>query len=128
MGTEHRTPPTDTNELYDDLYTKLCEARSGVHQSKMAQALLREDRNGSHLVALVDDCERAVLFTLASKTLEAVPFDKHGTDENESEVLWRRLGDPRSWVDAYADGLEWVHPHYRWACELPDRTWSYTSP
>nr|WP_089805513.1 hypothetical protein [Halogeometricum rufum] len=100
-------PTTDRTELYTDLYSKLSETHRGTHQ-------------GSRLVALVDECERAVLFNTASRTLESTPFDKHGVYLEESEVLWRQISDPASWIDAHIHESDWVHPHYRWACDLGD--------
>ncbi|WP_396610790.1 hypothetical protein ACH9L7_11205 [Haloferax sp. S1W] len=118
METGHGTPPSDPTDVFRDVVSTLRETRRGVHQHRMAQALLKKDASGSRLVALVDDTERAVFFNPASRTLESVPFDREGTHEKDAEVLSRQLSDPAAWVEANASELEWIHPHFRWTCGL----------
>ncbi|AFK18085.1 hypothetical protein E6P09_04825 [Haloferax mediterranei ATCC 33500] len=118
MQTGHGTPPSDPTALFHDIVSTLRETRSGVHQHRMAQTLLQKDASGSRLVALIDDAERAVFFNPASRTLEAVPFDRDGTHESDAKSLSQRLSDPTAWVETHAASLEWVHPHYRWACGM----------
>ncbi|ELZ87506.1 hypothetical protein C453_04109 [Haloferax elongans ATCC BAA-1513] len=121
METGHGTPSSDPTEVFRDVVSTLRETRCGVHQHRMAQALLTKDASGSRLVALVDDTERAVFFNPASRTLESVPFDREGTHEDDAEVLSRSLGDPAAWVETHAARLEWIHPHFRWACGFDGR-------
>ncbi|KTG29638.1 hypothetical protein [Haloferax profundi] len=121
METGQGTPPSDPTALFRDVVSTLRETRRGVYQHRMAQALLQKDANGSRLVALDADTERAVFFNPASRTLESVPFDRDGTHEDDAEVLSRQLSDPASWVEANVAVLAWVHPHFRWACGLDER-------
>ncbi|WP_148413624.1 hypothetical protein [Haloferax sp. KTX1] len=120
METRRGDPPSDPTALFRAIVSKLRETRRGVHQHRMAQALLQRDANGSRLVGLDAATERAVFFNPASRTLELIPFDREGTHEERAEVLSRRLSDPSSWVEANAAGLSWVHPHFRWVCGLDD--------
>lgn len=86
--------------------------RSGVHGDRMARNLLRFEA-GRDLVAVGPDAERAIYYELASQSLVAVRFDKHGVYEGRQELLTRGLDDPSDWLDASGGGVTWEHPRYR---------------
>lgn len=71
-------------------------------------------------MALVDDGEGAVFYHPAAHTLLSYPFDTSGLDESNVETLWRRLGDPATWIDSHSEGVDWVHPRYRWVRNFDD--------
>lgn len=77
----------------------------------MAEILLRF-ADGRDLVGVGADAERAIYYELASRSLVAVRFDKHGVHEGRRELLTRGLDDPAALVEAYGDGLIWVHPRF----------------
>lgn len=62
-----------------------------------------------------------------AQTLLAYLFDRDGLDESNAEPLWQRLGDPVAWIDAHSEGVNWVHPRYRWVLDLEDEqsSWAY---
>lgn len=96
-------------ELFQELAAELQAHRSGVHGDKMAKNLLRFE-DGRDLVGVGPDATRAIYYELASRSIVAVQFDKHGVYRGQQELLHRELDDPRAWVEAYGEGLVWVHP------------------
>jgi len=102
------TDPTRL-EVFQELAAELQAHRSGVHGDKMAKNLLRFE-DGRDLVGVGPDANRAIYYELASRSIVAVQFDKHGVYRSQQELLQRELDDPGAWVAAYGDGLVWVHP------------------
>ncbi|WP_245626013.1 hypothetical protein [Haloparvum sedimenti] len=98
-------------EAFRTLAAELQVRRAGVHGARMAERLLAA-ADGRDLVGVGPDAERALYHELASRSLVAVRFDKHGVDTASRELLRRGLDDPTAWVAAYGDGLAWVHPRY----------------
>jgi hypothetical protein len=86
--------------------------RSGVHSAKMAENLFRSEE-GRDLIGIGHEAERAIYYETASRSLVAVRFDKHGVYTSKQKLLQREIDDPTAWVEAYGDGLVWVHPRYR---------------
>ena len=85
--------------------------RNAEHAHHMAEALVRKDGTGDQLVALIDDCERAVYYSSTGRTLKGYAFGKHGVVEADVDTLWCSLGDAASWVDVHKGECDWVHPH-----------------
>lgn len=112
MGADSHRPSLTRTSLYRDLYDTLAMFRNAEHAYHMAEALVRKDGTGDQLVALVDDCERAVCYLLIGQTLKNYPFGKHGVVEADVDTLWRSLGDAASWVDAHEEECDWMHPHF----------------
>lgn len=52
-------------------------------------------------------------YELASRSIVAVQFDKHGVYLGQQELLQRKLDDPSAWVEAYGAGFVWVHPRLK---------------
>lgn len=106
---------TDTDapryEVFQSLAAELQIQLAGVHGAKMAENLLRF-ADGRDLVALRGNAERAIYYELASRSLVAVRFDKHGVYVEGRELLQREIDDPTAWIDAFGDGLAWIHPRY----------------
>jgi len=99
-------------EVFVNLAEEFQLRRSGVHSAKMAEKLFRFEE-GRDLVGIGHEAKRAIYYETASRSLVAVQFDKHGVYAGEQELLQRELDGPAAWVDAYGDGLVWVHPRYR---------------
>lgn len=109
MATSDSATATTRLELFQELAAALQAHRSGVHGDKMAKYLLRFE-DGRDLVGVGPNANRAIYYELASRSLVAVQFDKHGVYCGQQELLQRELDDPGAWVEAYGDGLVWVHP------------------
>lgn len=128
MATEfpHNSDDPDRTRVHADLFDAIAEHHPTEQARRMAGHVLRATREDNRLVALRDGCGEAVYFDADARVLRAVPVDKHGTRDDEAERVWRRLGDPGSWVDAAGPGLDWVHPRFRWVLTLEDATvWTY---
>jgi hypothetical protein len=106
----------ETRGLYRELTRALSELRPGEPTSDLAAHLVRRDFR-AELVALTSYGERAVYFRPLAQTLSAVPFDADGLDDDRARTEWDYVDDPTSWVDAYRDDLDWVHPRYRWVLD-----------
>lgn len=93
----------------------------------MTEALIRKDSTAEQLVALVDDCERAVFYNPNGRTMKAYRFDRHGIREVNFDTLWRLLSDAASWVDAHESVYDWIHPDIRWVLDVPESEdeWAY---
>lgn len=109
MATSDSTAEPTRLEVVQELAAELQAHRSGVHGDKMATNLLRFE-DGRDLVGVGPDANRAIYYELASRSIVAVRFDKHGVYRGQQELLQRELDDPSAWVAAYGDGLVWVHP------------------
>jgi len=109
MATSDSSTSTSRLEVFQELAAELQVHRSGVHGDKMAKNLLRFAK-GRDLVGVGPEAQRAFYYELASRSIVAVQFDKHGVYRGQQELLQRELDDPGAWVEAYGDGLVWVHP------------------
>lgn len=99
-------------DVFRSLAAELQIRRAGVHGAKMAEYLLRY-AEGRDLVGVGPDAERAIYYELASRSVVAVRFDKHGIYEEGQELLQRGLDDPAAWVEAHGDGLIRRCPRFR---------------
>ena len=120
MGTNTRAPPTTRRVLHGDLFETLARYRNAEHAHMMAEALIRKDSTAEQLVALVDDCQRAVFYNPNGRTMKAYSFDHHGIREADFDTLWRLLSDAASWVDAHESVCDWIHPDIRRALDGPE--------
>lgn len=116
-STNSATPGPSRTAIYTSLFDALCRHRNAERAARMADALLRRDATGDQLVALVDDCQRAVFYNPNGRTLKGYAFDHHGLREADVDALWRPLSDAASWVDAHEEACDWVHPHFRWVLD-----------
>ena len=127
MGTRSQHPTISRTELYSSLYEPIARHRDATQASRMVESLLRKGRSSDQLVALIDDCERAVYYSPHSRTMKGYTFDEHGVREADVDTLWRLISDAASWVDAHQDECDWVHPHFRWVLGLDEDEWAYRS-
>lgn len=126
MGADGSHPRPTRTDLYADLFEALATRRDAEHARHAAEALVRKNSTGDQLVALADDCERAVFYSPNGRTLTGYAFDKHGIRETDVDTLWRLLSDAASWVDARQADLDWVHPHFRWVLDVDEVDgWGY---
>lgn len=127
MGTNTRAPPTKRTVLHGDLFEILARYRTAEHAHLMAEALIRKDSTAEQLVALIDDCERAVFYHPNGRTMKAYTFDHHGIREADFDTFWRLLSDAASWVDTHQEECDWIHPDIRWVLDVPDNEdeWIY---
>lgn len=109
MATTDPTGAISRYDVFQGLAEELQIHRSGVHSAKMAASLLRFE-DGRDLVGV--DGEQAIYYEVASRSLVAVRFDKHGIDSGSRELLQRGLDEPAAWVDAYGAELTWTHPRF----------------
>lgn len=109
MATSDSSTGPTRLEVCQELAAELQLHRSGVHGDKMAKNLLRFEE-GRDLIGVGPDANRAIYYELASRSIVAVQFDKHGVYRGQQELLQRELDDPGAWVEAYGNGLVWVHP------------------
>jgi hypothetical protein len=114
-------------QVYHDLFDELAYHRTAEDAGHMTQALLKKEHNGTDLVGLTEDHQRAVYYSSNGRSLKGYAFDKHGVHEGDVDVIWRLLSDAASWVDANQDELDWIHPHYRWVLNLEEDCsgWAY---
>lgn len=120
MGIKEHQPPTSRTTLHADLFDALARSRNAEHAHLMAEALIRKDSTAEQLVALVDDCERAVFYHPNGRMMKAFKFDHHGLREPDFDTLRRLLSDAASWVDANKEKCDWIHPDIRWVLDITE--------
>lgn len=111
MATTDSTTEVPRYEVFQELAAELQVQLPGVYGAKMAEFLLRFE-DGRDLVGVLDGGTRVVYYEVASRSLVAVRFDKHGIYEGKQELLQRGLDDPGAWVEAAENDLLWIHPRY----------------
>lgn len=122
MGTGDRTG--DRQAVFEALTSALQQLHGGVHARDVATALFRHATGSTALVGLTEGGDRAVFYAADAHTLTSVPLDAHGLDLPRAERLRDRSNDPTAWVVARGDGIDWVHPRYRWVLDGEAGTWT----
>ena len=98
----------------------------GSHIEAVARHTLRHTGGGIRLLGIDQAGPRAVCFDPAHCCVYRLPISPIGTHPTKTILDWRSVADPRSWIDAHADDLVWVHPRYDGPYGTDATCWRYT--
>ena len=106
-------PNIRRQKVFESLCDQLTWDRTGVHQGRMGQILFRAERDGRHLVGLIDESQRAVFYDPRTEELIAVPFNEHELVSKNAETVWQQGPVNQSWQEALEGEFDWLHPRHR---------------
>jgi len=107
--------------LKDELAEVIARARGGKGAGRMAEELLWRDKQGYHLVGVIEAGEKAVFYEPPRYGVVAVPFDESGVDGLGMSQMNRlkRRATVEYFVREQGEAFwTWVHPRYRWVFEV----------